>query len=98
VRCAILGPGEDAGELQMATARLPFTWDYDLDEGGSGALLEGRRTLGRLDRNWAAVRLPKHASYPEIQRLQSLRDLVDGWPSWCGWIRPPAATPLRAMG
>ncbi len=31
----------------MATARLPFVWDYDLDEGDSRALLEGRKTLVR---------------------------------------------------
>ncbi len=42
----------------MATARLPFVWDYDLDEGDFAALLQGRKTLGRLDRDWAAVRLP----------------------------------------
>ena len=71
----------------MATARLPFVWDYDLDEGDFRALLEGRRSIGRLDRNWAAVRLLEYASYPEIRPLLSLRDLVQGWPSWRGRIR-----------
>ena len=71
----------------MATGRFPFVWDYDLDEGAFKALLEGRRTVGRLDRNWAAVRLLEYASWPEIRRLLSLRDLVAGWPSWRGRIR-----------
>jgi hypothetical protein len=35
----------------MATARVPFVWDYDLDEEDFRALLEGRKTVGRLDRN-----------------------------------------------
>ena len=71
----------------MATARLSFVWDYDLDEGDFKALLEGRKTVSRLDRNWAAVRLLEYASYPEIRRLLSLRDLVEGWPRWRGRIR-----------
>jgi hypothetical protein len=70
----------------MAT-RLSFVWDYDLDEEGFAALLAGRRTLGRLDRDWAAVRLLEYAPYPEIRRLLSLRDLVAGWPSWRNRIR-----------
>jgi hypothetical protein len=45
----------------MSTARLPFVWDYDLAEGDFEALLEGRKTLGRLDRDWAAVRLLEYA-------------------------------------
>lgn len=64
-----------------------FVWDYDLDEGDFKALLEGRKTVSRLDRNWAAVRLLEYASYPEIRRLLSLRDLVEGWPRWRGRIR-----------
>ena len=71
----------------MATARLSFVWDYDLDEGDFKALLEGRKTVSRLDRNWAAVRLLEYASFPEIRRLLSLRDLVEGWPRWRGRIR-----------
>lgn len=63
-------------------SRLPYVWDYDLDEAGFRALLAGRKTLGRLDRDWAAVRLLEHAPYAEVRRLLSFRDLVDGWPSW----------------
>src|SRR3990172_6239139 len=68
-------------EPRMSTARLPFVWDYDLAEGDFEALLAGRKTIGRLDRNWAAVRVLEYAPYAEIRRLLSLRSLVDGWPS-----------------
>lgn len=71
----------------MATSRPSFLWDYDLDEGDFRALLERRKTMGRLDRNSAAVRLLEYASYPEIRRRLSLRDLVEGWPSWRRRIR-----------
>jgi hypothetical protein len=71
----------------MPAARLPFLWDYDLDEAAFADLLAGRRTLGSLDRTWAAVRLLEHASYRDVRRFLSLRDLVQGWPSWRARIR-----------
>ena len=73
----------------MATTltRLPFVWDYDLDEGQFRRLLSGDLTLGRLDRRWAAVRLLEHAPYRDIVRLMGFRDLVRGWPEWRGHIR-----------
>ena len=71
----------------MSSRRLPYVWDYDIDEARFLNLLEGRETLGRLDRTWAAVRLLEHAPYTEIRRLLSFRDLVAGWPAWRGRIR-----------
>ena len=71
----------------MTSAGLPYVWDYNLGEEDFEALLEGRKTMGRLDRNWAAVRLLEYASYPEIRRALSLRDLVEGWPAWRNRIR-----------
>ena len=68
-------------------AAVSVVWDYDLDEEGFERPAAGRRTLGRLDRDWAAVRLLEYASYSEIRRLLSLRDLVAGWPSWRHRIR-----------
>jgi hypothetical protein len=62
--------------------RLPYVWDYDLDEAAFRPILAGRMTLGRLDRDWATVRLLEHASYPEIRRLLPFRDLVAGWRAW----------------
>jgi hypothetical protein len=34
--------------------RLPYIWDYDIDEATFDELLAGRQTLGRLGRDWAA--------------------------------------------
>ena len=67
--------------------RLPYVWDYDLDEGRFRAILAGRETLGDLDRDWAAVRLLDYAPYTEIRRLLSFRELIAGWPSWRARIR-----------
>ena len=76
----------------MTSARLPFVWDYDLDEDQFRQLLAGSLTLGRLDRTWAAVRLLEHAPYRDIVRLMGFRDLVRGWPEWRGHIRSESRT------
>lgn len=69
------------------STRLPFVWDYDLDEDQFRRLLSGTLTIGRLDRTWAAVRLLEYAPYREIVRLMGFRELVRGWPEWRGRIR-----------
>jgi hypothetical protein len=73
----------------MATTptRLPFVWDYDLDEDQFKRLLSGDLTLGPLDRRWAAVRLLEYAPYRDIVRLMGFRELVRGWPEWRAHIR-----------
>jgi hypothetical protein len=63
-------------------ARPAYLWDYDLDEKDFHALLHGQKTLGRLDRDWAAVRLLEYAPYPEIVRLLGFPAIVEGWPRW----------------
>lgn len=67
--------------------RLPYVWDYDLDESQFCDILEGRRTLGRLDQDWAARRLLEYAPYEEIVRLIGFSRLVRNWPRWRGRIR-----------
>ena len=47
----------------MSARRLPWVWDYDLDAEVFDDLLTGRTTIGRLDRDWAAVRLLEYAPY-----------------------------------
>ena len=69
---------------------LPYVWDYDIDEPLLRALLAGRETLGRLDRDWAAVRLLDHAPWREIRRPMSLGELVRGWPRWRSRVRSPS--------
>lgn len=67
--------------------RLPFVWDYDLDEAQFRALLAGGPPLGRLDRDWAAVRLLDYGAYGDIVRLLGFRDLVAGWAHWRDRVR-----------
>jgi hypothetical protein len=66
---------------------LPYVWDYDLNEAQFRALLEGKTTIGRLDSDWAAIRLLEYASYPDIVHLLGFRRLVEGWPKWREHIR-----------
>lgn len=68
-------------------SRLPYVWDYDIDETQFRDILARRIALGRLDRDWAAVRLLEYAPYPDIVRLSGYRALVDGWPKWRRRIR-----------
>jgi hypothetical protein len=68
-------------------SRPAWVWDYDIDEATFRELLQGRKSLGRLDRDWAAIRLLEHAPYPDIVRLLGFRDLVQGWPRWRSKVR-----------
>jgi hypothetical protein len=74
-------------ESRARAPRLPYVWDYDIDEELFRAMLGGREAVGRLDRDWAAVRLLDHASWREIRRLMSFADLVRGWPRWRQRVR-----------
>lgn len=73
--------------LGSSTKHLPYLWDYDISEDEFRSVLEGRSSLGRLDQDWAAVRLIEYAPYKEIIRLLGFRQLVAGWPRWRGRIR-----------
>jgi len=68
-------------------AKLPYLWDYDIDETTFEEILAGRKTLGRLDRDWAAVRLLENAPYKEIVHRLGYRSLVEDWPRWRSRIR-----------
>ena len=67
--------------------RLPYVWDYDIDESQFRAILDGEQTIGRLDAEWATVRLLEYAPYTEIVRLLGFRRLVHGWPRWREHVR-----------
>jgi hypothetical protein len=67
--------------------RAPYIWDYDLTAAQFRDMLAGRVTVGRLDRDWAAVRLLEYAPYTEIVRLLGYRALVEGWSRWRPRIR-----------
>jgi hypothetical protein len=67
---------------------VPYLWDYDYDESQFRAMLEGNTTIGRLDSDWAAIRLLDHAPYPDTVHLLGFRRLVEGWPRWRNHVRP----------
>lgn len=71
----------------QATQRLPYVWDYDLDQIQFREILEGRRTQGRLNQEWAARRLLEYAPYKEIIHLLGYKKLVENWSRWRGRIR-----------
>ena len=71
----------------MTYQRLPYVWDYDIDETQFSEILAGRLTIGRLDQNWAATRLLEYAPYADIVRLIGFRTLVQDWPKWRSRIR-----------
>ena len=71
----------------MPANRLPWVWDYDIDESAFRALLADERTIGRLDQRWAAVRLIEYGSYRVIVRLIGFRALVRNWPTWREHVR-----------
>ncbi len=71
----------------VSTGRLPYVWDYDIDRTQFDRLLNGDLTIGRLDRDWAAVRLIEYARYREIVERLGFRALVEGWPQWRKQVR-----------
>jgi hypothetical protein len=69
---------------------LPYVWDYDLSEEQFLSLLEGKLTIGRLDSDWAAIRLLEYAPYADIVRLLGFRRLVENWSRWREHVRSPS--------
>lgn len=64
-----------------------YLWDYDIDESTFQALLAGEEKLGRLDQDWAALRLIEYGTYAEIVHLIGFLALVRGWPRWRDRVR-----------
>lgn len=60
---------------------------YNIDEAQFRSILAGDLVLGRLDRDWAAVRLIEYAPYAEIVRLIGFPALVREWPRWRERVR-----------
>lgn len=66
---------------------VPYVWDYNLDQAQFLAILDGKKIIGRLDSDWAAIRLLDYAPYPDIVHLLGFRRLIEGWPRWREHIR-----------
>ena len=62
----------------------PGSLTLRLSRHGVATLTRGdrTRTRGRLDRDWAAVRVIEWAPYQEMVRLIGFRALVDEWSRW----------------
>lgn len=69
------------------TKKLPYVWDYEIDQMQFQEILTGRRVIGRLDQDWAVRRLLEYAPYEEIIHLIGYKQLVENWPRWRGRIR-----------
>lgn len=67
--------------------RCPYVWDYDITDEQFQELLDDDLTLGRLDQEWAAVRLLEYAPYSEIIRRLGFRGLIQGWSQWREHVR-----------
>lgn len=66
---------------------LPFVWDYRISEGEFREILAGRLRRGRLDRDWASLRLVEHGSWADIVAFLGYAGLVSGWPAWRDRVR-----------
>ena len=77
----------DLGVTAMAGERFSFLWDYDIDADQFREILAGRASAGRLDRDWAALRLIEYGSYRDIVDLLGFRNLLKGWPRWRDRVR-----------
>ena len=67
--------------------RLPYVWDYNIDADQFREILDGKLTIGSLDRRWAAVRLIEYAPYEEIIRQLGFRLLIEGWKDWRRYVK-----------
>lgn len=68
-------------------AKLAYIWDYDVDENDLRGILAGRVKMGRLDRDWATLRLLEYAPYSDIIKLLGYGGVVESWPRLRGQIR-----------
>jgi len=67
--------------------KYKFLWDYKLTNEEFIRILDGRLKKGRLDRDWAAIRLLEYGSYENIVQLLGHKQIVFGWKNWREKIR-----------
>ena len=73
--------------MNIHKSSLSYIWDYDISEQEFLEILSGKLVLGRLDQDWAALRLLEYAPYEEIVRLLGFPRLIKNWPRWRQHIR-----------
>lgn len=68
--------------------RYPWVWDYDLTRQEFDDILAGKLVKwGKLDRDWAAVRLIEYAGYREMMRRIGFPVFVRNWQRWRPRVR-----------
>lgn len=67
--------------------RLPYVWDYEIDTETFLEILAGKRSIGRLNQDWAATRMLEYAPYKDIVHQIGYRRLIENWPHWRKKIR-----------
>ena len=67
--------------------KFKFLWDYKLTNEEFIRILDGRLKKGRLDRDWAAIRLLEYGSYQDIVQLLGYKEIILGWERWREKIR-----------
>ena len=60
--------------------RFYFLWDYKLSNNEFLDILDGRLERGRLDQDWAMIRLLEHGKYDDIVRLMGYKKIISHWP------------------
>ncbi len=59
-----------------------YILDYGLDEEKFLAILQGKQVLGRLDQDWAALKLLEYGTYSDIVNILGFSRLVEHWARW----------------
>jgi hypothetical protein len=71
----------------MTSHSPSYIWDYDISEQEFKEILAGERVIGRLNQDWAALRLLEYAPYEDIVSLLGFASLVQNWQRWRPRIR-----------
>ena len=64
-----------------------YLWDYRITPEDFSEILSGNKVMGRLDRDWAVIRLLNYATWEEIVHLVGYKDLVNEWSRWKPRVR-----------
>lgn len=66
---------------------LKYIWDYKISVSDFLSILSNEMKIGRLDQNWAALRLLEYGTYEEIVHYIGFANLIRNWPCWKDKIR-----------
>lgn len=68
--------------------KYDWVWDYSLTRAEFDEILAGQLVAwGKLDRDWAAVRLIEYTGYREMISRIGYGDFAHNWPRWRSRVR-----------